>query len=113
MNVPLPVLSGFFTIRQSDAQLTVGGFQPILGANSNRWALIFAAPPGVTLCSISPQSDGGPGAGYVLQSTTLPWVLTFSNVGSLISGPWFGQINPVGNFIIITEVIYLPPAGVT
>lgn len=113
MNIPLPVLAGFFEIRSLDFQLTVGGFEQICGPNSNRWALIFGVAAGVTLCSVSPFPGGGAAAGYPLQSTTLPWVLTFSHVGALISGPWFGEINPVGNFITITEVVYLPPAGVT
>jgi hypothetical protein len=111
VNLPLPVLSGMFNIRSLDAQLTLGGFQQIINPNPNRWALIMAAPPGVTLCSVSPFPGGGAAAGYALQSTTLPWVLTFSQVGALIHGPWYGEINPVGNFIVITEVEFLPPPG--
>lgn len=42
-----------------------------------------------------------------------PWVITFEEVGALVSGQWFGAINPIGNFIACTEILYRPPPGVT
>jgi hypothetical protein len=60
---------------------------------------------------VSPRSGLGPGGGFNLLNATFPWVLTFNHVGALISGAWYGAVNPIGNFIVIEEVIYLPPAG--
>lgn len=42
MNIALPILSSYFTIRNADHQFTLGGAEQFLNPDPSRWALVFS-----------------------------------------------------------------------
>lgn len=74
--------------------------------SADRVALIFSCPTGLIFLSIS--SPAQTGAGIVMVQAMAPIILTWADVGPIVSQQWYCFGTAGSNSVTVTELFYSP-----
>lgn len=83
----------------------------ILPQDPTRWAIIWGNAQGLVGVTVSTLGDVVSGQGFQISTSSLPWVLTFRDVGALVSSAWYGVTASSPGFINVITIQYRPGGG--
>lgn len=108
--ISLGVLSSWYRIQQTQITNLIATTTPTLPPDPRRWAMIFSAGPAGDLRADNNAFTGGQRLITVPQNT-LPLMWYFSQVGSILHGPWWAVVSAATTGLI-TEILLEPPAQI-
>lgn len=102
---PWDEMAYFDAPRWTLTQMVVGQSIQVVGANSQRVVLMFAAPAGIADPEISTRDDLGATKNLLVKSGNLPLIFTQRDHGPLCQAQWFGTSTAAVNLTVVEVVL--------
>lgn len=113
MRPSLPYLATQFKLTEQVFPLTNGGYTQVLGANPNRYAIIFCSVTGGQI-NLARNPNIGPQGSITLanaaNASIQDLILTWDDVAALVTDAWFAQSKGPADTLGVNEIMYVPTA---